>query len=132
MRSSGPGQVEPEHAAAPVRAQRLGRDERRKERERAPDDEHVVAVADQVLRLDLLGDHREGDQEERGQEGDRERDRRQHLVPGAATEAEHAPRRELGEPQDRACRTLAGTVVAPVAEVVQSRFPAGRHVPAPR
>ena len=39
-----PGEVEAEHPAAPVRAERLGSDQRREERERAPDDEHVVAV----------------------------------------------------------------------------------------
>ena len=108
-----PGEVEPEHAAPPVGAEGLGGDQRREERERRPDDEHVVAVRDQVLDGDVPEDHRERDRGERGQVRDRERDRRQHLVPAAAAEPEHAPRRELDQGQDRARRTLAGAVVAP-------------------
>ena len=87
------------------RAKRLGRDQRGEERERPADDEHVVAVADQVAGRDVVGDHGERDRGQRGEERDRERDRRQHLVARAASETEHAPRRELGEGHDRACRT---------------------------
>ena len=44
-----PGEIEPEHSRAPVRAERLGSDERREERERAPDEERVLAVRDQIV-----------------------------------------------------------------------------------
>ena len=75
-----PGEVEAEHPGAPVRAQRLGGDERCEERKRAADEEHVVAVADEVVGDDVVRDDRERDRDERGQERDRERDRGQHLV----------------------------------------------------
>ena len=96
---------------APVGAERLRSDERREERERAADDERVLAVSDQVVDVDVVGEHRDRHRHERGQVRDRERDRRQHLVARAAPEPEHAPHREHGERQDRARRPLAGAVV---------------------
>ena len=126
------GEVEAEHPRAPVRAERLGRDQRGEERERAADDERVVAVGDQVVGREVVGDHRKRDGEERRKKGDRERDRGQHLVAGAAPEPEHAPRGEDGQRQDRPGRALARAVVAAVAEVEELCVRSRRHVPAPR
>ena len=126
-----PGEVEAEHPRALVRAQRLGSDERGEETERAPDDEHVVAVGDEVAAADVLCEHRVQDGGERRQIGDRKRERRQHLVARPSSEPEHAPGRELGERQDRSRRTLARSVIPPVAKVVELCV-AGGHAPAPR
>ena len=49
-----PGEVEAEHPRAPVGAERLGSDERGEERERAADEERVLAVRDQVVLEDVV------------------------------------------------------------------------------
>ncbi len=125
------GEVEPEHSRAPVWAERLWSDERCEERERAADDEHVVAVRDEVRGDDVVREHGEGDRGERRQVCDRERDRRQHLVSGAAPEPENPPHREEGQRDDRPRRTLAGSVVGAITQVEEPRVLSGCHVPPP-
>ena len=126
------GEVEAEHPRAAVRAQRLRRDERGEERERAADEERVLAVRDEVLLEQVVGERRDDDGEQGGEESDDERDHGQHLVPRAAPEPEHALGREPGERDDRARRPVALAVVAPVAEVEELCAVARAHSPAPR
>ena len=101
-----PGEIEPEHPRAPIGAEGLRSDERGEERERAPGDERVVAVGDEVVDGEILEDHREGHRDESGEKGDGERDRRQHLVAPAAPEPEHAPRGEHGKRRDGSSRAF--------------------------
>ena len=126
-----PGEIEAEHSRPAVRAERLGSNERGEECERAPDEEHVVAVRDQVVGVEAVDDRGDGDRDEGGQERDHERDRGQDLVPGAAPQPEHALHREHGQRENRPGGTLAGAVVAAVAEV-EELCVLSRHVPAPR
>ncbi|CAN5297088.1 hypothetical protein BH20ACT13_BH20ACT13_13340 [soil metagenome] len=85
------GEIEPEHPRASIGTERLRRDQRGEERERASRDERVVAVGDEVVDGEILEDHRKGHRDESGEKGDRERDRRQHFVAAVAPEPEHAP-----------------------------------------
>ena len=59
------GEVQPQHAAPPVRAERLWREQRREERERAADEEGVLPVRDQLVDADVLGDDGEKSTEAR-------------------------------------------------------------------
>ena len=125
------GEIEAQHPGASVRTERLRRDERREERERAPDEERVLAVRDEVVDRDVLGEHREEHGGERRQERDRERDRGKHLVARSAPQPEHAARRERRERQDRALGPFTQAVVGPVAEIEQPCV-LGAHSPARR
>ena len=84
------GEVEAEQARSAVGAQRLGRQQRREEDERAAGEEPVVAVRDEVVGSESSGRGGEGERDEGRDEGDGERDRGQTLWRPPAPDAEDA------------------------------------------
>ena len=128
-----PGEVEPEHPRAAVGAERLGRDERGEERERAADEERVLAVGDEVV---------DGQRVERARRSTTETSAGANAIASVIAgstlwrapppEPEHASHREDREREDRPGGRPARAVVAAVAEAEEPCALLRAHAPVPR
>ena len=116
-------QIQREHVVAPIGTEQLGAQDRREDRDIEPDLGQVLAVGDELREAvseGLADDRADRQHREGGEEGDQRQRDREELGAPALARAEGAEGTPARKRDEREPRRPAHTVVARVADVLES------------